>query len=64
MFDFSGGISMFKKIISIVSAAALGVCCLTGCSNDTAGDKGDKESKELQKITVAEVTLYFMHHNM
>ena len=47
---------MFKKIISIVSAAALGVCCLTGCSNDTAGDKGDKESKELQKITVAEVT--------
>ena len=56
---------MFKKIISIVSAAALGVCCLTGCSNDTAGDKGDKESKELQKITVAEVThSVFMHHNM
>ena len=37
---------MFKKIISIVSAAALGVCCLTGCSNDTAGDKGDKDAKE------------------
>ena len=36
---------MFKKIISIVSAAALGVCCLTGCSNNTADDKGDKDAK-------------------
>ena len=44
---------MFKKIISIVSAAALGVCCLTGCSNEAAPDK---ETKELKKITVAEVT--------
>ena len=43
---------MFKKIISIVSAAALGVCCLTGCSNDTAGDKGDKDAKELQPIII------------
>ena len=44
---------MFKKIISIVSAAALGVCCLTGCSNEAAPEK---EAKELKKITVAEVT--------
>ena len=53
MFYFSGGIYMFKKIISIVSAAALGVCCLTGCSNEAAPEK---EAKELKKITVAEVT--------
>lgn len=44
---------MSKKIISIVSAAALGVCCLTGCSNEAAPEK---EAKELKKITVAEVT--------
>lgn len=42
---------MFKKIISIVSAAALGVCCLTGCSNEAAPEK---EAKELKKITVAD----------
>lgn len=41
---------MFKKIISIVSAAALGVCCLTACGNETT------DTKELQKITLAEVT--------
>lgn len=40
---------MLKKIVSIVSATALGICCLTGCSGETS-------EKKLQKLTVAEVT--------
>ena len=40
---------MFKKIISTVSCAALGLCFLTGCGNETS-------ENELQKVTVAEVT--------
>lgn len=40
---------MSKKIVSIVSAATLGVCCLTGCGNQAS-------EKNLEKITVAEVT--------
>ena len=42
---------MHKKIIAIVSALSLGVCCLVGCSNNQSTD-----DKELDKITVAEVT--------
>ena len=49
MFYFSGGIYMFKKIISIVSAAALGVCCLTGCSNEAAPEKEAKEFERMIK---------------
>ena len=40
---------MHKKIIAIASALSLGVCCLTGCSSQ-------QEKKELDKITIAEVT--------
>ena len=40
---------MHKKIIALASALSLGVCCLTGCSSQ-------QEKKELDKITIAEVT--------
>lgn len=40
---------MLKKIISTVSATALGICCLTGCENETS-------ENQLEKVTVAEVT--------
>lgn len=42
---------MHKKIVSIISALSLGVCYLTGCSSSS-----QDETKELDKITVAEVT--------
>ena len=43
---------MHKKFIALASALSLGVCCLTGCSsNNQAVNK-----KELDKITIAEVT--------
>ena len=40
---------MHKKIIALASALSVGVCCLTGCSSQ-------QEKKELDKITIAEVT--------
>lgn len=46
---------MLKKFISIIGAAALGMCCLTGCSGDVTYES-EKEEQKLQKITLAEVT--------
>ena len=43
---------MFKKLVSIVSSFALGLVCFTGCSNQNSSDD---TSKELDKITIAEV---------
>lgn len=45
---------MHKKIIALTSAFALGVCCLTGCSNTE--EQKTSENKNLDKITIAEVT--------
>ena len=43
---------MHKKFIALASALSLGVCCLTGCSSNNK----DVNEKELDKITIAEVT--------
>ena len=43
---------MHKKIIALASALSLGACCLTGCSSSNEA----KKEKELDKVTVAEVT--------
>ena len=46
---------MLKKLVSVASSLALGVVCLTGCSqNDT--NKTTTEKTELDKVTIAEVT--------
>ena len=45
---------MHKKIIALTSAFALGICCLTGCSNTE--EQKTSENKNLDKITIAEVT--------
>ncbi|MGL6107739.1 ABC transporter substrate-binding protein [Romboutsia sp.] len=44
---------MFKKVIALASSLALSVVCLTGCSSTNTTDE---EKKELDKVTVAEVT--------
>ena len=44
---------MYKKIIALTSALALGICCLTGCSST---DQTSSNNKKLDKITIAEVT--------
>lgn len=43
---------MHKKIIALASALSLGACCLTACSSSNEATK----EKELDKVTVAEVT--------
>lgn len=43
---------MHKKIIALSSALSLGACCLTACSSSNEATK----EKELDKVTVAEVT--------
>ncbi len=45
---------MHKKIIALSSALCLGICCLTGCSSNS--DNQTTKEKELDKVTVAEVT--------
>ena len=41
---------MFKKLVALTSSLALSALCLTGCGSDT------KEEKNLDKVTIAEVT--------
>lgn len=43
---------MHKKIIALASALSLGACCLTACSSSNEATN----EKELDKVTVAEVT--------
>ncbi|MBC5996801.1 ABC transporter substrate-binding protein [Romboutsia ilealis] len=46
---------MFKKLVSVASSLALGVVCLTGCSQNNT-NKTTTEKTELDKVTIAEVT--------
>ena len=45
---------MYKKFVALASTVALSVACLTGCSPST--DKSTDENKDLDKVTIAEVT--------
>lgn len=45
---------MFKKAVTLISSLAVGLLCITGCSQDVS-EGGKTDEKKLDKVTIAEV---------